>query len=96
MKVPENPNEMPKSAAANSFQGQLYTVPFGYNSNVLYYNKNLFRAAGSPYTFVASTLPTHARYRIAGPAAVRDFLTRFVERRQAVSSARTLDRVIGD
>jgi sn-glycerol 3-phosphate transport system substrate-binding protein len=37
---------IPSIAAANSFQGQLYTVPFGYNSNVLYYNKNLLAKDG--------------------------------------------------
>ena len=37
---------IPSIAAANSFQGQLYTVPFGYNSNVLYYNKDLLAKDG--------------------------------------------------
>jgi sn-glycerol 3-phosphate transport system substrate-binding protein len=37
---------IPSIAAANSFQGQLYTVPFGYNSNILYYNKNLLASDG--------------------------------------------------
>jgi ABC-type glycerol-3-phosphate transport system substrate-binding protein len=37
---------IPSIATANSYDGTLYTVPFGYNSNVLYYNKGLFDAAG--------------------------------------------------
>lgn len=46
-------------------------------------DEELFRAAGSsPYTFAASSLPTHAHYRIAGPTAVREFLTRFLVRRR--------------
>jgi ABC-type glycerol-3-phosphate transport system substrate-binding protein len=37
---------IPSIAAANTFQGQLYTVPMGYNSNVLYYNKDLLAKDG--------------------------------------------------
>jgi ABC-type glycerol-3-phosphate transport system substrate-binding protein len=37
---------IPSLAAANTFQGQLYTVPMGYNSNVLYYNKDLLAKDG--------------------------------------------------
>jgi trehalose 6-phosphate synthase/phosphatase len=42
-------------------------------------DEDMFRMAGEgSYTFAASTLPTHARYRVAGPEAVRDLLARFV------------------
>jgi ABC-type glycerol-3-phosphate transport system substrate-binding protein len=37
---------IPSIAAANTFQGKLYTVPMGYNSNVLYYNKDLLAKDG--------------------------------------------------
>jgi ABC-type glycerol-3-phosphate transport system substrate-binding protein len=37
---------LPSIASANTFQGQLYTVPFGYNSNILYYNKDLLAKDG--------------------------------------------------
>jgi sn-glycerol 3-phosphate transport system substrate-binding protein len=37
---------IPSIASANTFQGQLYTVPFGYNSNILYYNKDLLAKDG--------------------------------------------------
>ncbi|GAA5193813.1 ABC transporter substrate-binding protein [Rugosimonospora acidiphila] len=37
---------IPAIATANSYQGKLYTVPLGYNSNVLYYNKDLLAQAG--------------------------------------------------
>ncbi len=46
-------------------------------------DEELFRAAGgSPYTFAASSLPTHAHYRIDGPPAVRDLLARFLAKRR--------------
>jgi trehalose-6-phosphatase len=46
-------------------------------------DEELFRAAGgSPYTFAASSLPTHAHYRIDGPPAVREFLARFLAKRR--------------
>jgi ABC-type glycerol-3-phosphate transport system substrate-binding protein len=44
---------IPSIATANSYDGTLYTVPMGYNSNVLYYNKDLVQKAG-----LASSLPT--------------------------------------
>lgn len=37
---------IPSIRDANSFNGQLVTVPMGYNSNVLYYNPALVKAAG--------------------------------------------------
>jgi sn-glycerol 3-phosphate transport system substrate-binding protein len=37
---------VPSIASANTYQGQLYTVPMGYNSNVLYYNKDLLAKDG--------------------------------------------------
>jgi sn-glycerol 3-phosphate transport system substrate-binding protein len=37
---------IPSIATANSYGGTLYTVPFGYNSNVLYYNPDLIEQAG--------------------------------------------------
>lgn len=45
---------IPSIASANSYNGTLYTVPFGYNSNVLYYNKSLLAKAG----ISASEMPT--------------------------------------
>lgn len=37
---------LPSIASANSYDGVLYTVPMGYNSNVLYYNPELLAQAG--------------------------------------------------
>jgi sn-glycerol 3-phosphate transport system substrate-binding protein len=37
---------IPSIREANSFNGKLYTVPMGYNSNVLYYNTKLIKDAG--------------------------------------------------
>ncbi len=37
---------IPSIATANSYKGTLYTVPMGYNSNVLYYNPDLVAKAG--------------------------------------------------
>lgn len=37
---------IPAIATANSYDGTLYTVPMGYNSNVLYYNPALIKKAG--------------------------------------------------
>jgi ABC-type glycerol-3-phosphate transport system substrate-binding protein len=37
---------IPSVASVNTFQGKLYTVPMGYNSNVLYYNKDLLAKDG--------------------------------------------------
>jgi multiple sugar transport system substrate-binding protein len=37
---------IPAIATANSYDGTLYTVPMGYNSNVLYYNPDLIKKAG--------------------------------------------------
>jgi sn-glycerol 3-phosphate transport system substrate-binding protein len=37
---------IPAIATANSYDGTLYTVPMGYNSNVLYYNPSLIEKAG--------------------------------------------------
>jgi ABC-type glycerol-3-phosphate transport system substrate-binding protein len=37
---------VPSIASVNSYQGQLYTVPFGYNSNILYYNKTILAKDG--------------------------------------------------
>jgi ABC-type glycerol-3-phosphate transport system substrate-binding protein len=37
---------IPAIEDANSYKGTVYTVPFGYNSNVLYYNKDLVQKAG--------------------------------------------------
>ncbi len=37
---------IPSIETANSYNGTVYTVPFGYNSNVLYYNKALIARAG--------------------------------------------------
>jgi ABC-type glycerol-3-phosphate transport system substrate-binding protein len=37
---------IPSIATANSYDGTLYTVPMGYNSNVLYYNPDLIKKAG--------------------------------------------------
>jgi trehalose 6-phosphate synthase/phosphatase len=49
-------------------------------------DEDLFRIAGeSPYTFAASTLPTHAHYRVAGHEAVRDLLARFIAARRKLS-----------
>ena len=49
-------------------------------------DEDMFRIAGeSPYTFAASSLPTHARYRVAGPEAVRELLARFVAWRRKSS-----------
>jgi sn-glycerol 3-phosphate transport system substrate-binding protein len=45
---------VPSIASANTFQGQLYTVPMGYNSNVLYYNKDLLAKDG----ITAQDMPT--------------------------------------
>jgi trehalose 6-phosphate synthase/phosphatase len=51
-------------------------------------DEELFRAAGaSPYTFAASALPTHAHYRIDGPRAVRELLTRFIARRRELGAS---------
>jgi ABC-type glycerol-3-phosphate transport system substrate-binding protein len=69
---------IPSIAAANSSQGKLYTVPFGYNSNVLYYNKTLLQQAGiseqdMPKTWadlerVAGQLTKNGVYGYAFPA----------------------------
>ncbi|MBW7455579.1 extracellular solute-binding protein, partial [Paenibacillus sepulcri] len=37
---------IPSIRDANSYGGKLYTVPMGYNSNVLYYNKKMIEDAG--------------------------------------------------
>lgn len=37
---------VPSIREANSYNGMLYTIPMGYNSNVLYYNPQLLEAAG--------------------------------------------------
>jgi trehalose 6-phosphate synthase/phosphatase len=60
-------------------------------------DEELFRAATpSPYTFAASSLPTHAHYRIDGPSAVRALLARFLERRRALfASAGTTGECLG-
>ncbi|MFC4243618.1 extracellular solute-binding protein [Gryllotalpicola reticulitermitis] len=44
----------PSIETANSYDGTLYTVPMGYNSNVLYYNPSLIQKAG----ISTSQLPT--------------------------------------
>jgi trehalose 6-phosphate synthase/phosphatase len=57
-------------------------------------DEDMFRALdGSAYTFAVSSLPSQARFRIGGPGAVRDLLTRYVEcRRTSVGvSATTAD-----
>lgn len=47
---------IPSIAEANSYNGQLVTVPMGYNSNVLYYNPELIEAAGlDPETDLPTT-----------------------------------------
>jgi ABC-type glycerol-3-phosphate transport system substrate-binding protein len=45
---------IPAIKEANSYKGTMYTVPFGYNSNVLYYNKALLAKAG----ITTAELPT--------------------------------------
>ncbi|HEY0246637.1 MAG TPA: ABC transporter substrate-binding protein [Gryllotalpicola sp.] len=45
----------PSIKTANSYDGTLYTVPMGYNSNVLYYNPTLVQKAGLDTTQMPTT-----------------------------------------
>jgi trehalose 6-phosphate synthase/phosphatase len=59
-------------------------------------DEDLFRIAGEGhYTFAASSLPTHAHYRVAGPEAVRELLARFVACRREVARPNTASSLEG-
>jgi trehalose 6-phosphate synthase/phosphatase len=59
-------------------------------------DEDLFRIAGEgQYTFAASSLPTHAHYRVAGPEAVRELLTRFVACRRELARPNTASSLEG-